>query len=42
MTSLAYFGGFALLLAFLAIVAGIAMCSHFDSAYMGTDDDIHP
>lgn len=42
MTSLALFGGFVLLLAFLALIAGIAICSHFDSQYMGGDDDCHP
>jgi hypothetical protein len=30
MSSIAYFGGFVLLLAFLAIVAGIVICSHLD------------
>jgi hypothetical protein len=40
--SLITFGGLILLAVFLLLIAGIALCSHFDSAYMGTDDDIHP
>jgi hypothetical protein len=38
-STLAYISGFALLLVFLAIVIGIAMCSHFAA---GEDTDIHP
>lgn len=39
----AYAGGFALLLVFLAIVIGIALCSHYDAEYMSADDtDSHP
>jgi hypothetical protein len=42
MTTFAYIAGFALLLAFIAIVAGIAWCAHLDREYMGVDDEVHP
>ena len=40
MSSLAYIGGLVLILSFVALVAGIAICSHFDLS--GDDDDCHP
>jgi hypothetical protein len=34
--------GAILLAAFLAIVGGIALCSHFDREHLGADDEVHP
>lgn len=34
--------GLILLAAFLAIVAGIALCARYDREYFGADDEVHP
>lgn len=34
--------GLILLLAFLAIVAGITLCARYDRAYFSVDDEVHP
>ena len=39
--SIAALGGFVLLLVFLLLIGGIALCSHFDRELMGLDDDVH-
>lgn len=40
---LATIGGAILLGAFVVLIAGIALCSHFDAEYFGSDDtDCHP
>lgn len=40
--TLATLGGLVLIGAFVLIVAGIAICSHFDSEYFDGDQDCHP
>jgi membrane associated rhomboid family serine protease len=42
MSAWIYIAGFALLLVFIAIVAGIAWCAHLDREYTGVDDEVHP
>lgn len=34
--------GLILLVVFVVIVAGIALCARYDRAYFGVDDEVHP
>lgn len=38
---LATIGGAILLVVFLLIVAGIALCARYDRQYLGVDDEVH-
>lgn len=41
MSTLAYLAALVAALTIVAAVIGIAICSHFDSAYFDGDDDCH-
>ena len=42
MSTLAYLAALVAVLTIMAAVIGVAICSHFDSAYFDGDDDGHP